>query len=320
LRDLNQGMSSLNKPSQRTSAALVVFLLLILLPVSAQDPVDPVITFGVISDCQFATAMPDGERFYSRSRQKLAKAIDHFNRRGVRFVIHLGDLIDRRRESYDLILPVFMKSAAPVHFVLGNHDFDVDAADKLRVMERLGVGCGYRAFTEGDWTFVLLNGNELAFNFPGDESLRREAAELYGRLASAKRPNATKWNGGLSVRQMEFLEAELELAEAAGRRVIVCCHFPVYPPAAHNLWNDEAVVTLLERHRAVKAYFSGHNHAGDYALKQGLHFLTFRGMVETGDTSAGAVVSLAGDRIVIDGFGREPRRVLAVRETAAGAR
>ncbi len=58
---------------------------------------------------------------------------------------------------------------------------------------------------------------------------------------------------------------------------------------------------------------NGHNHAGDYAAKRGLHFVTFRGMVETGDTSAGAVVSLADDRIIIDGFGREPDRTLKIR-------
>ncbi|MDH4198037.1 MAG: metallophosphoesterase [Candidatus Aminicenantes bacterium] len=297
----------------RTGAALIAGLLLILPSSRAKVPDDAAITFGVVADCQFAAAMPDGDRFFSRSRQKLSRAIDFFNRRGVRFVVHLGDLIDRQWSSYDLILPFFKKSAAPVYFVLGNHEFDVDAADKLRVRERLGVGVGYRAFTEGDWKFVLLNGNELSFNFPSDESVRKEAGELYGRMVSQKRPNAIQWNGGLGGKQMKFLVAELEQAERDGRRVIVCCHFPVYPPAAYNLWNDEDVVTLLERYPAVKAYFNGHNHAGAYAQKQGLHFVTFRGMVETGDTSAWAVVSLANDRILIDGFGREPRRVLKVR-------
>jgi len=296
-----------------TSAALIAGLALVLLPGLAQRPPEPAVTFGVVTDCQFATAMPDGDRYYSRSRPKLARAVEQFNRRGVRFVVHLGDLVDRDAASYDLILPVFKKSAAPVHFVLGNHEFDVDAATKLRVMERLGVGPGYRAFTEGDWRFILLNGNELGFNFPGGPALRKEAEELYGRLASEKRPNATKWNGGLSGKQIEFLAAEVEQAEQAGQRVIVCCHFPVYPPAAHNLWNDEDVVALLERHAAVKAYFCGHNHAGDYAPRRGLHYVTFRGMVETPDTNAWAVVTLTEERIIIDGFGREPDRTLKIR-------
>lgn len=300
---------------RRLTPGLALLAGLLFIPPASRTnvPGDAAITFGVVADCQFASAMPDGERYYSRSRRKLANAISLFDRRGVRFIIHLGDLIDRDAASYDAILPAFERSAAPVHFVLGNHDFDIAAAEKLRVMDRLGAGPGYRAFTEGGWRFILLNGNELGFNFPRDEGLLKEAEELYGRLASEKRPNATKWNGGLGAKQMEFLEAELEQAEKAGQRVIICCHFPVFPPAAHNLWNDAEVVALLERHPAVKAYFNGHNHAGDYAAKDGLHFVTFRGMVETGDTSAGAVVTLTEDKIIIDGFGREPDRTLTIR-------
>lgn len=293
--------------------ALLAGLLLILPASRANVPEDAAVTFGVVTDCQFAAGLPDGERFYSLSRRKLGNALNQFRRRGVRFIVHLGDLIDHDAASYDLILPAFKKAAAPVHFVLGNHEFDVDAADKLRVRERLGVGPGYGAFAEGDWRFILLNGNELSFNFPGDADVRREADELYGRMVAEKRSNATKWNGGIGAKQMEFLAAEIDQAEEAGQRVIVCCHFPVYPPAAYNLWNDEAVVAVLEGHPAVKAYFNGHNHAGHYAEKQGLHFVTFRGMVETGNTSAYAVVSLTEDRITIDGFGREPDRVLKIR-------
>ncbi len=297
----------------RAGALLVAGLALVLSTSPARIPEKDVVTIGVVADCQFAAAMPEGERFFSRSRQKLATAIRQFNRRGVRFILHLGDLIDRRAANYGLILPVFKKSAAPVHFVLGNHEFDVDAADKLRVMDLLGVGRGYRTFDEGPWRFILLNGNELGPNFPADESLRKEGEDLFNRMVSEKKPNASGSNGGLSGKQMNFLETELERAEKDGQRVIVCCHFPVYPPASYNLWNDEDVVKLLERQPAVKAYFNGHNHAGDYAEISGLHFVTFRGMVETGDTNAWAVVSLGEDRIVIDGFGREPNRVLNVR-------
>ena len=76
--------------------------------------------------------------------------------------------------------------------------------------------------------------------------------------------------------------------------------------------NDE-VVALLEKHPSAKAFFAGHNHAGDYALRNGIAYLTFAGMVETRDTSAGAIVTLTADRIAFDGFGREPDRTIAVR-------
>lgn len=289
------------------------FALIVSLGILAGCGGDSPVIFGVIADCQFAAAPAAGSRFFSRSWLKLVNALDGFNARGVRFVVHLGDLVDRDAGSYDIILPVIERSRAPVRLVLGNHDFDIAPELRAGLLERLGIGRGYAAFSEGGWRFVILNGDELGVNSPKDVCLEKEAAELFAGLLAAGKPNATKWNGGVSRSQAAFLERELFRADRKGLSVIVFCHFPVFPPAGHNLWNDEEVVALLEKHPSVKAYFSGHNHAGDYALKNGIHYLTFAGMVETRETSAGAVVTLARDRISIDGFGREPDRTLALR-------
>ncbi len=271
---------------------------------------DRPVTFGVISDCQFAAAPPAGTRFYNRSWLKLVDSLELFNALRVRFVIHLGDLIDRDAASLDFILPVFERSSAPVRHVIGNHDLDVAEAEKGKILSRLGGPRGFYAFTEGRWRFVVLNGDELGFNFPGGEDLGKERDDLFGKLLASGRSNATRWNGGIGSRQAGFLESELAKADRSGKKVIVFCHFPVYPPASHNLWNDEDIVARLESHPSAAAYFCGHNHAGAYAAKNGIHYLTFQGMVETGDTNAGAVVTLTRERIEIDGFGREPDRIL----------
>ena len=271
------------------------------------------VTFGVLSDCQFAAVPASGTRFYDRSLIKLRDALDEFNARDLRFVVHLGDLIDRDAASYDRILPAFRHARAPVRFVLGNHDYDIAEADRPGLLERLGLGQGFYAFTEGSWRFVVLNGDELAFNSPKDAGLEREAAAMYAALLAAKRPNATKWNGGIGRAQMAFLEDELATADRKGLSAVVLCHFPVYPPAAHNLWNDGEVVARLESHPSVKAYFAGHNHDGGLAVKNGIVYLTFAGLVETPDTSASAVLTLEKGRLVVDGSGREPDRTVALR-------
>jgi predicted phosphodiesterase len=271
------------------------------------------VTFGVLTDVQFQAAPASGTRYYDRSWLKLRQALDAFDGRGVRFVVHLGDLINGDAAGYDLILPAFAHAPAPVRFVIGNHDFDVADDLKAGLLGRLGVGPGYYAFSEGGWRFVVLNGDELGFNFPKNEGLARESGEMYAALAAAKRPNATRWNGGIGRAQLAFLEAELASADRSGRPVAVFCHFPVLPPAGHNLWNDEAVVALLDRHPAAKAYFAGHNHAGDAAVRNGAVYLTFAGLLETPDTIAGAVVTLDRDRIIVDGFGREPDRAFPLR-------
>lgn len=298
-------------PARTLSAALA--LPLALLPAGCARRAPRAVTFGVVSDCQFAAVPPSGTRFYDRSWLKLREALDAFNARGVRFVVHLGDLIDRDAAGYDLILPVFAHARAPVRFVIGNHDYDVEASRKAGLLDRLGVGPGHYAFTEGRWRFVVLNGDELGVNFPKDEGLGRESDAMFAALEAAGRPNATKWNGGIGRAQLAFLERELAAADRDGLRAAVLCHFPVHPPAGHNLWNDEEVVALLERHPCVKAYLSGHNHEGGLAVRNGIAYLTFAGMVETGETSAAAVVTLTEDRLTVEGSGREPSRAVPLR-------
>ena len=45
-------------------------------------------------------------------------------------------------------------------------------------------------------------------------------------------------------------------------------------------------------------------------MKNGIHYLTVHGMVETRESNAYAVVHVEGDRLEIDGRGREPDRLL----------
>jgi len=54
----------------------------------------------------------------------------------------------------------------------------------------------------------------------------------------------------------------------------------------------------------------GHDHRGGYAVKNGIHYLTVHGMVETEDSTSYAVVHVDGERLEIDGRGRQPDQVL----------
>ena len=85
------------------------------------------------------------------------------------------------------------------------------------------------------------------------------------------------------------------------------CHFPVHPKNNHNLWNDGALTGLLARYPCVAAYVNGHNHAGNYGEKSGIHYLTIKGMVDTLKNSYG-VVEVYEDRLVLKGFGRQEDR------------
>jgi manganese-dependent ADP-ribose/CDP-alcohol diphosphatase len=93
--------------------------------------------------------------------------------------------------------------------------------------------------------------------------------------------------------------------------VVIYSHFPVWPENVHNLWNAGEMVELIEAYPCVKAYINGHNHAGNYALKNGIHYLTLKGMVDTLQTSY-AVMHVYDDRLEVRGFGREENRTLEI--------
>jgi manganese-dependent ADP-ribose/CDP-alcohol diphosphatase len=272
------------------------------------------VTFGVVADVQYKSGKPLGTRYYAVSLDKLTEALTEFNRERVQFVLNLGDTIDRNIRSFDAVMPLFKMAKAPVYHVVGNHDFSVKEGEEEKVLPALGLEDSYYAFSRANWLFVVLNGFELRFPFPEDKTLAKESEAQYTRLRAEGKENAQRWNGGIGSKQLGFLDRHLSQADRAGKKAIVICHFPVLPESDGSLWNDGEVVALLEKHPAVKAFFCGHKHEGDYAVQNGIHYLTFQGMVETPDQNAFAVVTLGKDKIRVKGFGREPSRTLELKK------
>lgn len=271
------------------------------------------VTFGVVADVQYHPGDPLGTRYYSASLEKLEEALARFNKEKVQFVVNLGDTIDHDFQSFSAVMPLLQILKPPVYHVLGNHDFSVAPDETEKILPALGLKESYYAFFKGNWLFVVLNGFELRFPFPENETLAKESEALYTRLRAEGKEHAQRWNGGIGGEQLGFLERHLSRVDETGKKAIVFCHFPVLPESGGNLWNDVEVVSLLEKHPSVKACFCGHNHEGDYVFRNGIHYLTFRGMVETPDQNAFAVVTLEKEAIHVQGFGREPSRTLELR-------
>ncbi|WP_245450059.1 metallophosphoesterase [Chelatococcus asaccharovorans] len=283
---------------------------------SAGAQAGPDFRFGIIADPQYAPVVPNlkSNRYYANSLWKLSEAITTLNREDLQFVATLGDIIDRHWQSFDDIMPLYDALKHKKFFLLGNHDYDV-AADYLNsVVRTAGMPSAYYDFTGGGYRFIVLDGNDVSlFSTPKGHPKQEIARERLRKLQEANAMNAMTWNGSLSDEQFAWLQATLDKAKQAGEKVIILCHYPVFPANVHNLWDSERIVDLLTSYDNFVAYFNGHNHAGNYGEVSGKYFVNFKGMVDTPDISAFSVIEVYGDKIAIRGFGRETSRSLSIR-------
>jgi predicted phosphodiesterase len=271
------------------------------------------IRIGILTDVQYCDCAPNGKRYYTLSLQKLDSCISLFNANPLDGVFHLGDMIDRGFGSFDSVVPRFRKFDAPTWLVLGNHDFMVRSRDGKKVLERVGLKDAFYKVDLGEWTLLVLNGNDLSCFAPQTKKQRKERNVMLAGLFSGLQPNGMPWNGGIGSDQMVWLEDHLRAAETEGRKIVVMCHFPLFSKGNHNLFNNRELFELLSGYSSVKAYFSGHYHAGHYQELNGIHLVNFKGMVDT-KVNACAILTLTPDSILIRGYGREPDRNLKIRE------
>lgn len=267
-------------------------------------------SFGVIADCQYCADPGSGVRKYAMSEEKLEQCVTHFNTMNLEYVVHLGDFIDRDYISFEVVGPIYKQLSMPKYHVLGNHDFSVSDELKKDVPERMGLLSRYYDFEVMGWRFVVLDGNDISFHaYPEGGDKYNEAEEYYDRNGI----ESPKWNGAAGAGQLSWLNKVLKKASEVGEKVVLYCHFPIYPENVHNLWNAQEVITIIENYTCVKAYINGHNHAGNYAVKEGIHYLTMKGMVDTEETSY-AVINVFEDRLEVRGEGREEDRILEIRK------
>ena len=271
----------------------------------------PLFTFGIIADVQYCNCEPAGTRFYKNSLQKLREALDSFKSDSVSFIINLGDLIDNGIESYKPVLNILDSSGLTIYNLTGNHDYSVESRFKRRLPVEMPSKDSYYSFKSGNFRLIALNGNELSTYSSGNKANIKAAEDYIAKLKNENSPNAVNWNGGISSKQLEWLKQQLNEATALNEKVLIFCHFPIFPENEHNLLNYKELISTLENYRNVIAWFSGHNHAGNYGNFNYIHCVTLKGMVETESTGSYSVVEVYGNKLWIKGSGRERSQILA---------
>lgn len=283
---------------------------LILLTMSFSQTAKSQIKFGVFADCQYCDCDTWNTRFYKNSMDKLTECLNYFNQdKEIEFVVGLGDLIDRNFSSYDTLIPILNQSEHNIYQVIGNHDLEVKDEFLEKVREKLNLKETWYSFEKEDWMFIFLDGNDITFHSNNPETIEL-AENITEKLKKENKPNFNSWNGGIGKMQLIWMESQLQTARDKNLKVILFCHYPLLPLEAHTLWNSEEVLSVLKKYNNVKCWMNGHNHAGNYAFEDGIHFINFKGMVETENVNTYSCIKLSSDKIEIKGFGNETDKLL----------
>ena len=128
--------------------------------------------------------------------------------------------------------------------------------------------------------------------------------DLYFEKTKGK-SNSYRWNSAIGKKQQNWLKQELDNADLLDQKVILFSHMPLRPQNdPHNLWNDHEITNIIEQSSKVVAFINGHNHSGDYEFKNGIHYITVFGMLDTMISSYG-ILEFYKDSLVLKGFGNQ---------------
>ena len=106
--------------------------------------------------------------------------------------------------------------------------------------------------------------------------------------------------------QKAWFRKQLQEAEKANERVVVLAHVPIAPGSAQDVclaWNYTEVLEVMDEHPlTVAAVFTGHDHAGGKATRNGVHFVTLPSPLHAGPEVGGlahSTVAVHADRLVL---------------------
>jgi len=282
----------------------------------AENVEKPEFSFGVIADVQYCDCDDSYEenKYFRSSLKKLTECVQNFNSKDLAFVIQLGDFVEQDLSSFDDLLPIYQQLKMPKYHVLGNRDFSVTDEEKKNVLKKLDLKKGYYDFTFQSWRFIVLNSTDISL-YPTsiDSGKFRKAEPIFQELKEGDFHNTLTANRASSEKQKAWLKDTLDKASNAGEKVILFGHHPVLSQSESRRWNQTELINIFESYDCVVAYMNGHNHRGSYEKKNGIHYLTFQGMILTPDKNAYSIVEVYKEHLKVVGYGRVPSRVLPIK-------
>ena len=85
----------------------------------------------------------------------------------------------------------------------------------------------YYSFMKKNWVFVFLNTNEIAaYSNVVGTAKEQELLRIQNQIKVNKEIQGARWNGGVSSRQLQWLDNLLKKSEKKNRNVLIFCHHP----------------------------------------------------------------------------------------------
>lgn len=237
--------------------------------------------FGIITDIHHTNKPDTASRKYSAAEEKTTYFVKTMNREKVDFIIELGDLVDRLVDdknpmrNLEEIESIFTSFKGPQYHVLGNHEFDnVERLELLNYLNNTGIPAGkaYYSFDQNGIHCVVLDADYTN-------------AEPHIPFDMIK-PGETPWwnwkDAWVPEAELKWLKADLAASDLP---TVVFTHQVLHRDKQgeitenHTIKNADVVRAVLEADGQVLAVFSGHDHRGEVAVRNGIHYFVLEGNV-----------------------------------------
>ncbi len=283
----------------------VVVCLLGILSLSAggTGPTEPV-RVGVFADLHAHDSNNPLEKLVMvHYRERLGACVDVMNAWPADLMIQLGDYVNgtfvlgadpgdpaRIPSILEKAEAIYAQFHGPRHHVLGNHD--VQDLSKEEFLKRIPATETYYSFDAGAYHFVIL---DAQYNRRGED---------YSHIFYIVQGNIPSF-------QLDWLRQDLQSTD---RPTIVCVHQRLdveydLRSGGPEIYNVLEARALLEESGNVIAVFQGHDHDGAYSLIEGIHYVTFRALIDRAEPTppSWATVTLdpIGHTITIEGAGEQ---------------
>ena len=268
---------------------LVLLLMLVVLPLAAAtEPLNQnaPLQIGIVTDVHAHDLdSPVEGKFMINYPQRLGAFVDAMNAWPADLVIELADFVNgwvvlgvepgdpgRIPQILEDAEAIYSRFDGPSYHVIGNHD--LYNLSKEEYLARVNITKTYYSFDAEAYHIIILDvqydedGEDLAYTYTGVR-------------------------GFLPEQEMQWLREDLAATE---RPTIVCVHQMLDTQPTEAGWtligNAAEVRSLLANSGVVIAVFQGHDHANRYSLINGIHYITFKAMVDQETPPSWALVTL----------------------------